>query len=210
MTNPWLQLPLPEYEAHMALPTVAQAVLLADVFAELLEAYAPRSVAVLGCAGGNGFDRISLDVTKRVVGIDINPAYIGTCGTRFDGRIPGLELIVGDIEKDAFDFAAVELVYAALVLEYVDVSAAVKRMRPMLAPSGTLVTVVQLPGLTALRVTPSPFARVQALSRVMHLVSPTTLQGLAEKEGFKQTGSRLVSAGGGKEFQVQTFRAPKV
>jgi len=205
MTNPWLQLPLPEYEAHMSLPQVAQAALLGAVFAELLEAYAPRSVAVLGCAGGNGFKRIALDVTKRVVGVDINPVYIGACGTRFASHLPNLELYVGDIAKDTFEFAPVELVYAALLFEYVDVTAALRRIRPMLAPGGTLGTVVQLPGLTALTVTPSPFARVQALSRIMHVVSPTTLQGLAEKEGLKQTGSRLVPSRAGKEFQVQTF-----
>ena len=65
MTNSWLQkLPLPEYEAHMAHPRVAQAVLLCDVFAEMLDTHVPGSVAVLGCAGGNGFERISPEATK--------------------------------------------------------------------------------------------------------------------------------------------------
>lgn len=207
MTNPWLQLPLPEYEAHMSLPQVAQAALLGDIFAEMLEVYSPRSVAVLGCAGGNGFERISPEVTKRVVGIDINPAYIGACGTRFEGRIPGLELLVGDIEKDDFGFAPVELVFAALVLEFVDVATALKRIRPMLAPGGTLGTVVQLPSLSVAVVTPSPFARVQALSRVMRLVSPGGLQTLAARQGLEQTGSHRVESRASKEFQVQTFSA---
>lgn len=207
MTNPWLQLPLPEYEAHMALPGVAQAVLLGDVFGELLGIYAPRSVAILGCAGGNGLERISPEVTKRVVGVDINPAYIGACGARFEGHIPALELYVGDLEKDDLACAPVELVYAALIFEYVDVGLALKNIRPMLVAGGTLATVVQLPGLAATMVTPSPFARVQALSRVMRLVSPAALQGFAAREGLEQTGSRLVSSRAGKEFQVQTFSA---
>ncbi len=191
----------------MALPEVAQAVLLGDVFAEMLEGHAPRSVAVLGCAGGNGFDRISPDVTKRVVGIDINPAYIGACGARFEGRIPGIELLVGDIEKDDFGFAPVDLVFAAFVLEYVDVAAALKRIRLMLVPSGTLATIVQLPSLSVAVVTPSPFARVQALSRVMRLVSPKGLQALAARQGLEQTESRQVESRAGKRFQVQTFSA---
>ncbi len=207
MTNPWLQLPLPEYEAHMSLPAVAQAVLLADVFGELLGTYTPRSVAVLGCAGGNGFERIVPDVTKRVVGVDINPAYIGACGNRFAGRLPGLELYVGDLEKDDLAFAPVDLVYAALLFEYVDVGAALQRIRPILVPGGALATVVQLPSPVTAAVTPSPFARVQALARVMRLVSPKGLQVLAGRQAFEQTGSRMVRSRAGKEFQVQTFLA---
>lgn len=206
MANPWFKVPLLDYEAHMSMPQVAQAAMLAEVFADLLKAYSPRSVAVIGCAGGNGFERISPEVTTRVVGIDINPAYVGVCGARFDGRIPELELVVGDIENDEFSFAPVDLVYAALVLEYVDVAAALTHILPMLVPGGTLGTVVQLPGFTALTVTPSPFVRVQALRDIMHFVSPTALQSVAEKEGFEQARSRLVSTRAGKEFQVQTFQ----
>ena len=76
MTNPWLGIPLSDYEAHMALPEVAQAKLLADVFHSVLAARRPSSVAVIGCAGGNGFDRIDTSITKRVVGVDINPEYV--------------------------------------------------------------------------------------------------------------------------------------
>jgi hypothetical protein len=53
--NPWLTIPLSDYEAHTALPQVGQAQLLADLFAAEL-----RALAVVGrgarCAGGNGFE----------------------------------------------------------------------------------------------------------------------------------------------------------
>ena len=43
--NPWLTIPLADYEAHMALPQVGQAQLLADLFAALvLEYVEPESV----------------------------------------------------------------------------------------------------------------------------------------------------------------------
>lgn len=207
MTDPWLKLPLAEYEAHMSLPEVAQAALLGNVFAELLKAYAPCSVAVLGCAGGNGLERISPELTKRVVGVDLNAAYVGACRARFEDRIPGLELHVNDIEKDGLAFAPVELVYAALIFEYVDVGIAMQRIRPMLLAGGTLATVVQLPSSNAAAVTPSPFERVQAFSPVMRLVSAEELQALAAAQGLEQTGSRLVLSRVGKEFRVQTFLA---
>ena len=58
MKNPWLDIPLADYEAHMALPSVGQAALLGDLFAATVEAHRPESVALIGCAGGNGFERI--------------------------------------------------------------------------------------------------------------------------------------------------------
>jgi hypothetical protein len=63
MKNPWLDIPLSDYEAHIALPGVAQTQLLADILAGQLQSLQPTSLAVLGCAGGtasNGLTPTSL------------------------------------------------------------------------------------------------------------------------------------------------------
>ena len=52
MSNPWLTIPLEDYEGHMAMPDVGQAKMLANEFEELLKIYAPTSAALIGCAGG--------------------------------------------------------------------------------------------------------------------------------------------------------------
>lgn len=74
--NPWTEIPLADYEGHMSLPSVGQAQMLDAVFGQDLQAYAPESVAVLGCAGGNGFKRLIGSRVKRVVAVDINPLYL--------------------------------------------------------------------------------------------------------------------------------------
>jgi hypothetical protein len=56
MNNPWLSIPLEEYEGHMALPDLGQAKMLSNEFEELLRTYSPVSAALIGCAGGNGFE----------------------------------------------------------------------------------------------------------------------------------------------------------
>ncbi len=206
MRNPWLDIPLADYEGHMALPKVGQAQLLSDLFASALDKYAPRSVAVLGCAGGNGFDRVSSKVTQRVVGVDLNPDYVLHARERFGHRIPLLELFVGDVQKDEFAFAPVELVFAGLLLEYVDADAVLARIQAMLCPGGTLLTVVQLPSTTIAEITPSPFASLGALSSAMHLVRPELLAQLAATHGFHETEAQKLSVVGGKEFKVQAFR----
>jgi ubiquinone/menaquinone biosynthesis C-methylase UbiE len=206
MSNPWLGIPLADYEGHMASPTIGQAQLLSEVFATALRQYAPRSVAVLGCAGGNGLDRISSEVTERVVGVDINPDYVLHARTRFDHRIPQLELLVGDVQEDELAFAPVELVFAGLLFEYVDPEAVLAKVRAMLCQGGILLTVLQLPSAAIAQITPSPFASLGALSSVMRLVPPRRLGQLAEALGYQETETQTLEAAGGKAFQVQAFR----
>ena len=97
MKNPWLRIPASDYEAHMALPEVAQAQVLSNLMASALIEYTPMSLAVIGCSTGNGFEHINTARTRRVVGIDINPGYLKILETRFSDRIPRLELIHADI-----------------------------------------------------------------------------------------------------------------
>jgi|SRR5271157_1567173 len=206
MKNPWLDIPLADYEGHMALPHVAQAQLLSDVFADALSKYSPRSVAVLGCAGGNGFERISARTTERVVGVDINPEYLQQVRARFDHRIPRLDLFVGDVQTDDFTFSPVELVFAGLLFEYVDADVVLAKILSMLHPNGTLLTVVQMPTAAIPEITPSPFTSLCALASVMRLMPPDLLRQLAAARGYRETAARTVDTAGAKRFQVQAFR----
>jgi SAM-dependent methyltransferase len=206
MKNPWLDIPLDDYEAHMALPHVCQASLLADLLGSAIAEYKPRSVAILGCAGGNGLERISDTSVQRVVGIDINPNYAESTRARFEHRIPRLELFVGDIQTTDLPFAPVELVFAGLFFEYVDVDIVVERIHHMLRPDGVLLAVLQLPGPVP-EVTPSPYVSLGALSSVMYFVPPGRLVVLAEQCGFHAGEPRTVRAAGEKRFHVQAFTA---
>jgi hypothetical protein len=51
MSNPWLGLPLGDYEGHMQSPGVGQLAVLSDLFREVLTMRSPQSVAILGIAG---------------------------------------------------------------------------------------------------------------------------------------------------------------
>ena len=206
MKNPWLDIPLADYEAHMLLPNVGQARLLSDIFAAALEELAPKSVAVLGCAGGNGFDRIATQVTERVVGVDINPEYINQARARFGSRLPRLELIVADIERDNFSISPVDLVFAALVLEYIDVDSVIPKIHSMLRPGGVAITVIQLFSDTLPEITPTEYTSLNAVSSVMKLVAADKLEQVFSVCGFNAIDSRRAAVAGGKGFQVQKFR----
>ncbi len=201
--NPWLEIPLADYEAHMALPQVGQAELLANALADAVRWHAPRSVAVLGCAGGNGFDRVPPGT--RLVGIDVNPDYVAVARARHGARA-GLELFVGDVTADELPFAPVELAYAGLLFEYVEPAVALRRLATKLLPRAGLVAVLQLPSTTQAEVTPSPYTSLAALAPSMRLVPPAALTRAALAEGYTLVGGDVVIASGGKRFAVQTYR----
>lgn len=60
----------------MASPGVKQLQFLNRVFQELIQTHRPVAIAVPGCSTGNGFEHIDLQITRRVVGIDIHPEYL--------------------------------------------------------------------------------------------------------------------------------------
>jgi len=208
MTNPWLRIPLADYEGHMSLPEVAQAQLLSDAFATALERYRPRSVVLIGCAGGNGFEHVVPEVTRRVVGIDINPLYIEQARSRHARRLSGLELFVGDLQTELFAFEPVELAFAGLIFEYVATREALTRIAAMLCPGGRLVSVLQSPSQAVAEVTPSRFERLQALSTIMRLVPPAELITTAAELGLRLADEQHRESAGGKQFHVATFRVP--
>ncbi len=205
MRNPWLEIPLSDYESHMSLPTIAQAEMLAAELSAALRRFSPESVAVVGCAGGNGFDMIPPTI-KRVVGIDINPSYIASASSRYLGRVPGLEFHVADVQTAPLPFAPVDLVYAGLVFEYVSLPATLGNLARVCHPGGRLVTVLQQPSTHVHAVSPSPYRSIQALVPLMRLVPPSELTECAASSGFALESGKTVVLKSGKEFVVQVYR----
>jgi ubiquinone/menaquinone biosynthesis C-methylase UbiE len=206
MRNPWLDIPLGDYEAHMALPAIGQARLIADQLDILVRTYGPSSVAILGCAGGNGFERLVDTSVSRVVGVDINPQYIEEARQRYAGLVPGLAWVVGDIQTGGRLFEPVDFIYAALVFEYIDVARSMSFLQRHCKPKGVLAVLSQVPHETLPEVTPSPYTSLRLLEPRMHLLSHEELQRYATQAGFTPEDSRNVLSPGGKQFTVETFR----
>jgi hypothetical protein len=205
MTDPWLLIPLGDYERHMSLPGVAQAQMLSAELAAAVRAHAPRSVAVAGCAGGNGFEALTAGQLQRIVGIDINPDYVAAARARFGSGLPGLELYVADITSALARVAPVDLVFAGLLLEYVDVTKALKTLRELCSPAGCIVVVLQLPSGDLPAVSPSPFASLRALSASMRLRDPADVAAAARAAGLARQSERILALPSGKRFAVLTF-----
>ena len=207
MRNPWLDIPLDDYEGHMSLPSVGQSGMLGDQFERLIQQHSPASVAIMGCAGGNGLDRIVPGGPQRIVAVDINPRYIMETGDRYARRLPGLELYCGDIQSESLNFAPVDFAYAALILEYVDLPSSLATLRRNLRVGGALAVLLQLPHAALAPVSSSRYASLGALAPALELVPPARLRETAAATGFGAQTSGTIRLPSGKEFWLGTFRA---
>jgi len=191
----------------MSLPSVGQAQLIARQLEEVVRESAPKSVAVIGCAGGNGFEGLVGAGVARVVGVDINARYVERARERYGKGLPGLELRVADIQSDATLFDPVELIYAALVFEYVDLAAAMRALRRHCRPDGALVTLTQLPHESLGHVSVSPYTSLKTLEPAMRLVASEALVDEATRAGFApHPAYKTIATAVGKRFALHTFR----
>jgi SAM-dependent methyltransferase len=204
--NPWLEIPADDYLGHMASPEVGQSQVLNRLFREALDGVRPRSLLVLGCAHGNGFEHIDPAVTSRVVGVDIHPGYLQRLRERFPAPGFALDLRCADLSGSPFELGAFDLVHAALVLEYVDWSPALTRVAEALGSNGLLSVVLQLPSPTIPAVTPTRFRSLESLEAIFRFVDPEALTSRAGECGLSFDSGRREPLEAGKSFAVLRFR----
>src|SRR6266481_5134265 len=200
IASPWLDIPLADYEGHMALPEIAQARMLADELERAVRQHTPSSVAIIGCSGGNGFERLIGTTVERIVGIDINPTYVAAAQARFGTQLPKLALYVADIQGALPNITPMELIF-----EYVDLRATMHNLRRLCAPGGTLVAVLQAPSAEAKAVSPSPYRSLQRLAPAMQLRDAREVKCAGVEAGFASAMTRSLTLPSGKSFIVFSF-----
>jgi SAM-dependent methyltransferase len=173
----------------------------------LLAELQPRSVAVIGCAGGNGFERIDPHPTERVVAIDLNPDYIDAVRRRYRDVFRSLELICVDIESSSLRFDAVDLIFAGLIFEYVDAAVVLPQLRDHLLPGGVLAAIVQLPASGKPVITRTRFSSLEKFASRMRLLPPEQLIGEARNASLRLESSIRIDPSTSKQFELLIFRA---
>ncbi len=204
MANPWLNIPLDDYEGHMKSADVQQLEVLAELFAEVLDLRRPASVAVLGVAGGNGLDRVARDVTTRVVGVDLNPLYLDEVRRRFPDHA-GLDLHCANLAEERLSVEPVDLVHVALVFEHAGVELCLENALSLVGNGGVLSVVLQLPSESTHGVSPSPFVSLHSLKSLFAFVDPVWLRETLGGRGLELGYETRRSLPGGKAFWMGVF-----
>ncbi|MET0886509.1 MAG: hypothetical protein ABWX92_08670, partial [Mycetocola sp.] len=118
-SNPWREIGLDVYEAHMSDVAVGQLERLRQITSEQVRDHPARRIGLLGVAGGNGLDVIDPASVDSVRGYDINRDYLDACRERYGDRF-GERLVLTECSIDRtliIDPAA--LLIANLIIEYV-------------------------------------------------------------------------------------------
>jgi hypothetical protein len=206
--NPWTLVPAADYEAHMgpAPGGVGQLGPLARILARALRDLRPETLLVPGVATGNGLEAVDAEVTRRVVGLDLNMGFLAVARQRHMRLGSRLELFCKDAEKVVLEEGAFALVWAGLFLEHVDARAMAPRMAAALAPGGSVVVALQRPGGPP--VGAGARASLRAIAARMRLVDPDDLDGWLRDAGLEPRLSVAVDVGGGQHLHVGRWRKP--
>ncbi|NJD21341.1 MAG: class I SAM-dependent methyltransferase [Melioribacter sp.] len=207
--NPWLKIPAEDYERHMSAPNVLQLQMLNKIFADVLNEFQPKSIAVLGCATGNGFEHLINKNIEQIVGIDVNQEYLAICKKRFEKKLPQLELVCADLNDAEFPNSSFDLIHAALVFEYVEVEPLLSKISHWLKSNGNLSVVLQLPNDASALVSETPYQSLKLLNSIMKLIEPEVFREKVRQYELNETRNYKIKLQSGKCFLGIIFKQNK-
>jgi len=205
MDNPWLYIPASDYEGHMGSPHIAQLQFLGRTFHEALRKHKSDTIALLGCATGNGLEYINSIVTQKITVIDLNPEYLEILRQRYQASVKGLQIVQTDLETCMLEDSAYSLIFSGLVFEYVDPQILLPKIAQWLRADGVLVTVLQLPAEKSAPVSESRYASLKTLAPIMKLIAPSQFKSIANGVGLREAEARTVTLESGKPFYIGTY-----
>jgi SAM-dependent methyltransferase len=203
--NPWLDITEADYVGHMSSPAVQQHPVLSRLLRDALESSRPHAVLVLGCSTGNGLEHVDAAVTRRVTGVDINPAFLHRLLERFPNPGYDLEAWCADLAEYDFEAEAYDLVHAGLALEYVEWPPLLPRIAGALRPGGIFSVVLQRPSTLSPAVTPTAFTSLRSLEPLFRFVEPDDLVSRALVAGMTLADRRTEPLRSAKAFEVLRF-----
>ncbi len=203
--NPWLKIPAEDYEGHMSNENVGQLQALNGIFDNVLNECTPTSLCVLGCTTGNGFEHINRNITKRITCIDINRNYLQILDERYRQKLAGLELLCDDLDKIDLPAESFDLIYGALIFEYINVDAVLKNVSQWLKRGGALAVVIQIKSENLNAVSETPFHSLKYLNGLFNYVEPENFEKTALKFSLSKKKSYEYDLNSGKKFYIGYF-----
>ena len=190
----------------MALPSVGQAQLLGTALQRTVAQFQPRSLAVLGVAGGNGLELVDSAIVRRVVALDFHPDYLALCTRRHATSFDQFEPVLHDLSQGPPLIAPVECIFAGLVLEYLCIESFCGYLAPLLTTGGSFAVLLQLPSATLPEISASPFSSLSRLEPAFSFVQPTSLDNALSARGLSRTASERYETASGKSFYYASYQ----
>lgn len=182
MSNPWLEIPVSDYENHMK--EVGQAQILNSLIKSCLDKYQPKNFALLGCTTGNGLEHINPEITNKIYAIDINPEYLQKTNERFVAKIQNLEILNIDIQNDELTIKNVHLFFVGLVLEYIETEKALIKIIRTLSKKGILLIIIQKNKKTSF-VSKTKYKSLKKLEKISNEVNEQLINKFIQSENME-------------------------
>lgn len=198
-SNPWTEIPIADYEQHMSHSSVGQLSLLNTLTKKYLLKIKPATCIFLGIAGGNGLEHIDNDISKKVIGIDINQEYLDVSFKRYNDSINFLQLLNLDITKNTTKICSADFIWAALVLEYTGIDKCLEFSRNNILPGGHFIATIQSNN-NLHTVSPTGIESVKKAGQIFSAIDPGIMLAKAKEMGFTQISSEENQLPNGKTF----------
>ncbi len=199
MNNPWIDIDLSDYVNHMSSPEVGQYQMINECFKTVLEKIKPRRIFVPGCTIGNGFEYINWQRVEKVTALDINPDFLKVLQERFSAQ-EKLEIIAGDFNLFKGNNRVYDLIFSALIFEYIDIKSALCKFRGMMNKSSVLFAIIQLPDINQSKVSKTKYKSLEKLGPYITLMSPEEFIKEIDEAGLKISASTKRTLKNGKSF----------
>ena len=203
MKNPWLEIPVFDYESHMF--EVGQSHILGLLTQQALKRYQPETFFLPGCASGNGLEFIDNSVTSQVFALDINPDYLRIAELKYRHLIPKFHAICCNLEIDKLAVKNIDLAFCGLVLEYVNPSIVLPKIINTLKSDGNLVIVIQKNN-NASFVSKTKYTSLQKLSQIAEDLAPEEIDAICRQQGLLKIHSDEVPVNDNKAFLVMDYK----
>lgn len=198
MRNPWEEINLNAYEAHMRLDSVFQIQTLNKMMKEQFYSYPVHSVMILGIAGGNGLEHIDTQIIHTVYGVDINKSYLDTCIKRYPDLQGTFCPIHTDLTQNTIKLPYADLVVANLIVEYIGYDCfqkVIKHTSPKYVSA-----IIQINTDTSF-VSSSPYLHAfDRLNEVHHQMEEASLVDAMKKIGYRKIAETDKDLPNGKKF----------
>ena len=199
MKNPWEEIRLDTYEAHMSLDSVRQLQALNALMRDQLEAYPVRTAMILGVAGGNGLEHVRREKYDAVYGVDLNREYLHAAAARFPELDGVLRLLELDLTREAEKLPRAEFVIADLLVEYIGYEA-FQRVLRQVAPL-YVSCVIQINTDAEEWVSDSPWLHAfDGLDAIHHQMEPQELTEKMAEIGYRRILQTAAPLPNGKQL----------
>lgn len=206
MKNIWNDIVLDDYEKHMSMPEIGQAQLISNYLEEIINSYLPQTAAIIGCSGGNGLDRLMNCRIEKIICNDINPAFLKTAEERYKNKINGIEFYCADVASENFKISKADLIFGALIFEYVDYNKAINNIVKFLNEKGIFAVLIQLHNSLIPKISPSPYHSLKKLDKHFIYVDIEKFENQCMMQKMRLMNKKEIELISGKKFLKMIFQ----